>query len=297
MIPAPLFRDPIFDGPADPTVIRRESDGLFYMFYTQRRANQYVTGVSHCYGTAVGVAESPNGRDWHYRGALDLEFEFGQNTFWAPEVAYCRDDGLYHMFVSYIRGVYADWGGDARIEHYVSEDLFSWKRVGPLSFGSSRIIDPCLFELPGGGWRMWYKDERQNSATCAAFSPDLYAWEYEGIAAWDQPQEGPNVFAFGGAYWMIADVSDGLAVYRSDDCERFVRQPENILRESGTRRGDGGRGAHADVFVNGDRAFIVYFTHPDPDYPPRSVIQMAELKTENGRLVCDRNADFDADWK
>ena len=40
MIPAPLYRDPIYDGSADPMVIRRESDGLFYMFYTQRRANQ-----------------------------------------------------------------------------------------------------------------------------------------------------------------------------------------------------------------------------------------------------------------
>ena len=32
IIPAPLFRDPIFDGPADPMVIRKESDGMFYMF-------------------------------------------------------------------------------------------------------------------------------------------------------------------------------------------------------------------------------------------------------------------------
>ena len=297
MIPAPLYKDPIYNGPADPTVIRKESDGLFYMFYTQRRANQFVEGVSHCYGSPIGVAESPNGRDWHYRGALELDFEFGHNTFWAPEVVYSRDEKLYHMFVSYIQGVYVYWGGDARIEHYVSEDLFYWKRVGPLSFGSSRIIDPCLIELPGGGWRMWYKDERQNSATCSAASRDLYEWEYEGIAAGDQPQEGPNVFFFDGAYWMVADVWDGLAVYRSDDCEHFVRQPDNILRESGTRRDDGGRGAHADVFVCGGRAFVVYFTHPDPGFPQKSVIQMAELKTENSKLVCDRNAEFDVDWK
>ncbi|MBQ3637084.1 MAG: family 43 glycosylhydrolase [Clostridia bacterium] len=295
MIPAPLFRDPIYDGAADPMVIRKESDGLFYMFYTQRRANQPVAGVSYCYGSRIGVAESENGRDWHYRGALDLEFEFGQNTFWAPEIVYCRADGRYHMFVSYIRGIYFDWGGDARIEHFVSEDLFRWTRAGSLAFGSARIIDPCLFELPGGGWRMWYKDERQDSFTCYADSQDLYEWEYRGRAAEDQAEEGPNVFSFGGTCWMIADVWDGLAVYRSDDCEHFVRQKENILRESGTRCDDQGRGAHADVFVTGGRAFVVYFTHPENT--PRSAVQMAELKIEDGKLICDRNAEFDADWR
>ncbi|MBO5649779.1 MAG: glycosyl hydrolase, partial [Clostridia bacterium] len=61
MIPAPLYRDPIYDGAADPMVIRRESDGMFYMFYTQRRANQQVTGVSFAYGCAIGVAESADG--------------------------------------------------------------------------------------------------------------------------------------------------------------------------------------------------------------------------------------------
>lgn len=106
IIPAPLFRDPIFDGPADPMVIRKESDGMFYMFYTQRRANQQVERVSYCYGTDIGVAESPDGVNWHYRGALDLDFEFGRNTYWAPEIVYNPDDKLYHMYVSYIVGVY-----------------------------------------------------------------------------------------------------------------------------------------------------------------------------------------------
>ena len=74
MIPAPLYRDPIFDGPADPMIIRKASDGKFYMFYTQRRASQQVCDVSYCYGTAVGVAESEDGSYWLYRGALDLDF-------------------------------------------------------------------------------------------------------------------------------------------------------------------------------------------------------------------------------
>ena len=294
MIPAPLYRDPIYDGAADPMVIRRESDGLFYMFYTQRRANQQVTGVSYCYGSAIGVAESSDGVHWYYRGALDLEFEFGHNTFWAPEIIYDPDHATYHMYVSYIRGVYCEWLGKASIAHYTSKDLFYWDYCGMLEFGSSRIIDPCIYRMPDGLWRMWYKDEVRNGATCYADSRDLTNWEYRGVAAGDQPQEGPNVFVFGGKYWMICDVWDGLAVYFSEDGEHFVRQAENILRESGTRGDDQGRGAHADVFVWGGRAFIVYFTHPEGT--PRTSVQMAELKIWNGQLTCDRNAAFDADW-
>ncbi len=299
MIPSPLYKDPIYNGAADPMVIRKESDGKYYMFYTQRRANQQVEGVSYCYGSMIGVAESENGSDWHYRGTLDLDFEFGHNTFWAPEIIYNRVDATYHMYVSYIQGVYTTWAGNATIEHYVSKDLFCWDHAGKLEFGSSRIIDPCLYQLPqpDGTWRMWYKDERNHSFTCYADSADLYNWEYRGVAAGDCAQEGPNVFAFGGTYWMICDVWDGLAVYYSEDLEHFTRQPENILRETGTRNDDNGRGAHADIFVVGERAFIVYFTHPDPNYHPRSAVQMAELKIIDGKMTCDRNAEFDVDWR
>lgn len=294
MIPSPLYRDPIYNGAADPMVIRKESDGLYYMFYTQRRANQQVEGVSYAYGTAIGVAESENGRDWHYRGALNLDFEFGHNTFWAPEIVYNAAEGLYHMYVTYIRGIYTRWEGTATLEHYTSSDLFYWEHVGSLSFGSSRIIDPCLYRLPDGTWRMWYKDERQHSYTCYADSPDLYAWEYRGIATGDRDQEGPNVFELGGHYWLIADVWDGLAVYRSEDLTTFVRQEDNILREGGTRPTDCGHGSHADVFTVGGRAYIVYFTNPDGLC---TAVQMAELRVEDGKLICLRNDSPDVDWK
>ena len=298
MIPAPLYKDPIYNGAADPMIIKKESDGLFYMFYTQRRANQQVENVSFAYGTMVGVAESEDGANWHYRGALDLDFEFGHNTFWAPEVVYEPETKLYHMYVSYIRGIYTKWRGKATIEHYTSKDLFYWDHVGSLEFASSRIIDPCIYRLPSGAWRMWYKDECQNSVTSYADSTDLHNWEYRGIAAGDCRQEGPNVFRFGGYYWLISDVWQGLAVYRSDDCEKFTRQEMNILAEPGTRVDDNQKGGHADIFVIGDRAFIVYFVHPEPEtYPERSSIQLAELKIEDGVLVCDRNAPFDVDWK
>ena len=303
MIPAPLYRDPIYDGAADPMIIRKVSDGKYYMFYTQRRANQQVTGVSFAYGTQIGVAESENGSQWHYRGALNLDFEFGHNTFWAPEIVYDEDTERYHMYVSYIQGIYADWSGKATIEHYVSKDLFYWNHLGTLEFGSSRIIDPAIYRLPNGTWRMWYKDENQNSATCYADSADLHNWLYRGIATGDCVQEGPNVFALGGKYWLIADYWVAQAVYSSDDLEHFTRQPEDILGDTGTRNMDWGHGAHADVFTVDGRAFIVYFTHPNGGEGMNrtaetaiSVVQMAELKVVDGKLVCDRNNEFDTNW-
>ena len=294
MIPAPLYKDPIYDGAADPMIIRNASNGYYYMFYTQRRANQNVENVSFAYGTAIGVAESPDGEYWHYVGALDLAFEFGHNTYWAPEIVYDEKTKLYHMYVSYIRGIYNEWKGVATIEHYTSEDLFYWKHIGPLSFGSSRIIDPCIIKLPSGIWRMWYKDENRNAKTGYADSEDLYNWTFRGIAIEDEHQEGANVFEFAGKYWLIADpYNKGLVVYHSDDCEHFYRQDKFILSETdGIRRDDDDVGHHADVFNVGERAFIVYHTHPTPDFPERSSVQLAELSVENGILKCDRNKEF-----
>ena len=298
MIPVPLYRDPIYDGPADPMIIRNVSNGKLYMFYTQRRANQQVFDVSYCYGTAVGVAESEDGNYWLYRGALDLEFEFGHNTFWAPEIVYDEETQLYHMYVSYIRGVHCHFRGKATIEHYTSKDLFYWDHCGKLEVDSGRIIDPAIAKTPEGIWRMWYKDEDQYAVTCYADSKDLYTWRYRGIAAGDCPQEGPNVFTFGGKHWLISDAwQKGLLVYSSDDMEHFIRQEGTLLLEPGTRPFDNVRGGHADVFVWKDRAYIVYFVHPfTGEMHPHTMIQMAELKIKDGKLVCDRNAEFDFDY-
>ena len=53
----------------------------------------------------------------------------------------------------------------------------------------------------------------------------------------------------------------------------------------------------------GDRAYIIYFTHPyTEDAPPRNgvsplsnrhtALQAAELEVRDGRLVCDRDKEF-----
>lgn len=306
-VPAPLFRDPLYNSPADPMIIRNEQNGKFYLFYTQRRASaSFAKNVAYCYGTQIGVAEAAeDGSYWFYRGALDLNFEFGLNTFWAPEIIWDPNSQLYHMYVSYIQGLHSEWKGKAYIIHYTSPDLFHWEYVGPLTFAGDRVIDPCLYRLENGTYRMWYKGESNGSHTFYADSKDLYHWEYKGPATNDYRQEGPNVFAFGGKYWMIADEWDGLGIYVSDDLTTFTRQEgERILSGNGTREQDQGVGRHADVLVYGDKAYIVYFVHyndngeaEDPEHHEPSVVQLAELEIIDGKLCCDRNKEFDISLK
>ena len=82
---APLFRDPIFDGAADPTVIWNEQERQWWMVYTQRRTTCRSPGVAWVHATDLGVASSPDGHDWLYRGTLEgLHFEPGRNTYLEP---------------------------------------------------------------------------------------------------------------------------------------------------------------------------------------------------------------------
>lgn len=129
----------------------------------------------------------------------------------------------------------------------------------------------------------------------------------------DQPaiggnaHEGPKVFRFGNYYWMITDEWQGLRVYRSTDLNTWEKQGL-LLDKPGKRFQDTPQGAHADVVVAGDKAYIFYFTHPGrkshtetrndesgnlPYQYRRSCIQVAPLTIQDGLLICDRNSDFD----
>jgi hypothetical protein len=294
---APLFRDPIYDGAADPTVIWNRQTKEWWMIYTNRRATAEGRKVEWVHGTDLGVASSSDGgKSWLYRGTIPgLEREWGRNTFWAPEIFWHED--TYHMYVSYIRGVPYEWAGHQRhIVHYTSPDLLQWTFQSKLNLSSERVIDAAVHALPGGGFRMWYKDEDNHSHTYAADSPDLYNWNVVGPVITDRAHEGPNVFHLSGSYWMIVDEWRGQGVYQSDDCEHWVRNGL-ILDEPGQREDDQTIGLHADVIVQGEDAFIFYFTHPERvkgqierTYKERrSSIQVAKLEVKNGQLVCDRN--------
>ncbi len=304
--PAPLFRDPIYDGAADPTVIWNRQEQCWWLLYTNRRANVACTGVSWVHGTDIGIASSTDqGQTWRYRGILEgLEFERGRNTFWAPEILWHEDH--YHMYVSYVPGVPNDWSGTRNIIHMTSRNLWDWQYESKLPLSSDRVIDAAVHHLPDGRWRMWYKDEAHGSHTYAADSSDLYHWtaQENGVIA-DCAHEGPNVFYWRQSYWMITDFWSGLGVYRSQDAEHWQRQA-NILDQPGQRTDDGIIAHHADVEVQGDRAFIFYFTHPERDLAKQygfdevhpyvtkhSSVQVAELELRDNTLVCDRDKPFD----
>ena len=183
--PAPLFRDPVFDGAADPSFIWNDRERAWWVFYTNRRANapDAQDGVRWCHGTDIGIASSPDGRTWTYRGtARGLEFEPGRNTFWAP--CLLEHGAAFHMFVAYVRGVPADWSGERHIVHYTSRDLVNWKYEAVVPLSSPNVIDAFVCAKPSGGWRMWYKDEAHGSHIWAADSEDLFRWSVKGVYIW-----------------------------------------------------------------------------------------------------------------
>ncbi|MFD7508569.1 glycosyl hydrolase [Streptomyces sp. NPDC059853] len=279
-----LFRDPVHDGATDPTLIRHRATGDWWMFYTARRAGHEGAGVEWVHGTDIGIAVSTDdGAHWEYRGlARGLDHEAGRNTYWAPEVIW--HDGRYHMYVTYLRGVRADWSGPRHILHYTSADLEHWDFVSVLPLPGDKAIDACVWPLPaeaGGGWRMWFKDEADGSTIHAADSPDLFSWRPIGRALeGDQAHEGPTVLAHAGAYWMLTDYWSGLLVYRSTDLTHWERLPGALL--------DGPVPAHhaAALGQGDDAAWLVYFTHPDPDGAPRrSRVEALPLTVTGGRLA------------
>lgn len=304
--PAPLFRDPVYDGVADPVLIWNPDRQAWWMFYTQRRAKIDVPGVEWCHGTEIGVAESSDyGFSWNYLGTLTLSHPDKAYTFWAPDVV-LDDEGVFHLFPSYVPGkpeTHRNWGGERHIFHYTSKDLWNWKFQERVPLSSNYCIDATLFRKPDGMWRMWYKDEGHDSKTLAVESRDLKTWnpvEDPGVS--ELYGEGPKTFWFRGYYWLIKDPNSGLDVYRSSDLESWIYQGK-ILDQPGTRNSDGTIGKHADVVVFGEQAYIIYFTHPYSENAPErngifplsnrhTALQAAQLEVIDGRLVCDRDKSF-----
>jgi len=299
--PKPVFRDPVYDGAADVSIIYDRGDKLWKMFYTNRRATVKapdLSDVSWVHGTAIGIAASKDGVHWRYQGTAEFPKACTDVTQWAPELYY--ENGTYHMWLTIVPGIFPHWGGpgaDGRIEHLTSKDLRKWECESTVKLDTGRMIDPTVLKI-GSGYRMWYKDERAQSRIMAADSTDLHSWKKVS----DEPinpthGEGPKAFRFKGYYWMVVDVWKGLMVLRSDDAEHWTEQPGYILAEPGKTPTDRAKGQHADVVVDGDRAFIYYFVHQDnepetatdPYWRQRTVIQVAELVFKDGKLTADRD--------
>ncbi|GAA1961319.1 family 43 glycosylhydrolase [Agromyces allii] len=317
---APVYRDPVTDGAADPVVIRNVERGEWWMLTTQRRPDDEGPGVAWVHGSAIAVAVSPDGVQWEYRGTLPgldpADAGPGQHTHWAPEVI--RHDDGYHLWLSWIAGVPAEWGGHPRrIEHFTSDDLWNWRHEGRVDVGSDFVIDAAVARTPDGRWRLWGKDEAAGSSTFAAVSDDLVTWTREGIAIGGPPHEGPNVFELGGWQWMLTDEWRGQRVHRSRDGVEWERRGL-VLDRPGAHPDDRQVGRHADAVVQGDHAVLFYFTHPGWDgfeladagadaaadgaaggaadgaarvAARRTAVHVARLTVVDDELLCDRDVE------
>jgi hypothetical protein len=135
-----LFHDPVYDDAADPTVVWHRKGKKWFMFYTNRRANAPgLDGVTWVHGTRISIAESSDGgATWNYRDTCDIRYRpYYGYTHWAPEVV--ENKGTYHMFLTYVPGVFSDWSHPRRIVHLTSKNLIS------ISLISDRLQDiPAL---------------------------------------------------------------------------------------------------------------------------------------------------------
>lgn len=300
----PLFRDPIHDGAADPVVVWNRQAQKWFMYYTNRRANlppSEGNGVEWVHGTKIGIAESSDGgATWTYRGTADIRHGGEGMTYWAPEVIF--HDGAYHMFLTFVPGVFSNWQHPRDIIHLTSPDGMRWDYQSTLKLSSDRCIDACVIRLDNGAWRLWYNNERDHKSIYYADSADLNTWMDQGkvTGVGERPGEGPKVFRWQGHYWMAIDIWDGLGIYRSEDALNWTVQPHDLLKEPGIGPDDTAKGQHPDVVVNNDRAYLFYFTHPGRGDSTgetslhdqrRSSIQVVELEYgDDGWLHYDREA-------
>ncbi len=300
----PLYRDPIFDGAADPVVVWNPKVKRWWMFYTNRRANvPNLSGVAWVHGTPIGIAESADGgANWQYleNARIKLPETFGGKnaTLWAPDIIR-GDDGRWQMFLTVVPGIFENWQHPRSIVQLTSKNLRDWKYLQTLELSSDRVIDAGILKMADGVWRLWYNNERDRKSIYFAESRDLKNWTDRGKAIADKPGEGPKVFRWQEKYWMIVDHWKGLGVYRSSDALNWTPQADNLLFSPGNGADDQVQGQHCDVVVSGGRAFLFYFTHPgrrgentNKDFTEqrRSSIQVAELKLKDGWLTADRDA-------
>lgn len=302
--PAPLFRCPITDGAADPSVVWLQDEEAWLVYYTARRANLPLQGVGWVYGTQIGIARSDDrGHTWEYVGVCqNLGRGRQAETFWAPHVF--LDNGVFHLFVTYIPriGGGGGWGGRGQIAHYTSDDGEDWRDEGLVDVGSDNVIDAAIARLSGGRWLLVFRDDNAGVKTAKCVSDDLKTWTRLEDVTGNKAHEGPLVFQWRNAYWLVCDEWQGLGVYRSDDGVHYDHAGV-LLDKPGRRPDDTDRGRHPGVALVGDRAFLFYFTHPGRTTDSlqkssdqtttheanRSSLQIAEIELRDGTLFINRD--------
>jgi hypothetical protein len=300
--PAPLFRDPVTDGAADPSVVWHAGEKAWYIFYTQRRANVALPPAESWYmGTKIAIAKSADqGRTWNYVGtAQGLSRGMKDETFWAPHVF--EDNGTWHLFVTFIPKVVKAAKGQPVICHYTSKDMVAWEYSDTVDVKSDDIIDPGVVKLRDGRWLMVFRDCRQQNRTAKVVSPDLRNWTRLDDLTGTGAHEAPVVLFWKNKFWMFIDEWKGIGAYESDDGIKYT-QNSLILDKAGKRADDGYFGSHPGVALAGDRAFVFYHVHAGRkigvDTPTldqkgiefkRTSLQVAEIELKDGKISCDRD--------
>ena len=82
---------------------------------------------------------------------------------------------------------------------------------------TDKVIDPCVFRLADGTWRLWYNNERAGKSTYYADSPDLFTWTDKGSAHLPRDR-GEALLRRGGRHSEGDDrAGDDRAGYGCDD--------------------------------------------------------------------------------
>ena len=312
----PLYIDPVYNGSTDPMVCYNYNTKQWYMYYTSRRSNVAgLKGTESVHGSPIGIAASSDGgATWKYIGNCNIDYHPDENpTYWAPEIIEYK--GTYHMYLTYVPGIFDTWDHPRDIVHLTSNDGISWTTQSVLKLAVQKVIDACVIQLPNGTWRMWYNNEVDNKSIYYAESPDLYKWTDKGKVDLGAVGEGPNVIFWHGKYFMIVDEWKGLSVYSSDDALKWTKQEEyliagipvkadnpapappqgaggNTQAQRRVNMVEGSRGNHADIEISNGHAYLFYFSSIPPRLNMRgSAVYVQELIYKpDGTITCDPTA-------
>lgn len=319
--PTPLFIDPNYYGSCDPEVVFNPSDSYWYIYYTSRRSLIEENFVA----TPIGVIRSKDLTQWEFMGYCKFDGIGGTKdaiaTFWAPAII--SNKGQLHMFVTWksdTTTALGPWGGPSRIVHYSTSEndpVNGWEKVAEMHPTDINALDATTFILQDT-CHVWFKGKKKSEKNKLhhLISTDFKNWKDAGItesdvfnesASGSNFEEAPYMFKWARAYWLITDPHKGLFVYKSNDAINWKFQG-TILNEGGNRNSDNSMTRHCSVAVINNRAFIFYHVEPwrkynmektggakqmpifkQPTKNRRSVLQIAELKISNGKIVCNRD--------
>ncbi|HLN21776.1 MAG TPA: hypothetical protein VK213_11845 [Bacteroidales bacterium] len=308
-----LYIDPVFNGSTDPMVCFNRNTNRWYMYYTSRRSNvKGLGGIEAVHGSPIGIAASEDGgATWKYIGDCNIDYHPDENpTYWAPEVI--EYEGTYHMYLTYVPGIFDNWDHPRDIVHLTSKDGINWNYQSVLKLVVRKVIDACIWRMPDGIWRLWYNNETDNKSIYYAESPDLYNWTDKGKVDINTVGEGPNVIFWHGKYFMIVDEWKGLSVFSSGDALNWSKQDEYLIagiplpadstkanegqgnpqRPARTTMVPGSRGNHADIQLSNGHAYMFYFSSiPYGTGMRGSAVYVQELiLNDDGTISCNTSA-------